>query len=100
MYKSFVLKHVTEPPKLLFASFHATMVSMGVWMFSAMIAKTVLGFSFLIAFLTSIIVFLAFHGLMVILSYKDPYFLNVMMAWLRCHKTKNLAKTQHNLYGA
>ena len=100
MYKSFVLKHVTEPPKLLFASFHASIVSMGVWMFSALMAKVVLGFSFLTAFLISIITFLAFHGLMIFLSYKDPYFLNVMMAGLRCRKTKNLNMTQHNLYGA
>ena len=100
MYKSFVLKHVVGPPIVVFASLEATILSVVVWVLTVMVARMLLDFPFLVAFVTSIVVFLMFHGTMIFFSHKDPYFLNVMLAKLRCRKTKNLMSTKDNLYGA
>jgi hypothetical protein len=98
MYKSFVLKHVVEPPRLLFASFNASIVSLTIWVCSSLI-----GLLFLPVFLNfaiSTAFFLVIHGYMVFLSSKDPYFVNVIMAKLRCRKTKNIVRTKDNVYGS
>lgn len=100
MYKSLVLKHVTEPSMLLFASFQATIASLCVLAVSLVVSCVLFDVSMVIAFLFSLAVFIVFHGCMIWMSYKDPYFVNVIISKIRCRKTKNLIPTKDNLYGA
>ena len=98
MYKSFVLKHVVEPPRLLFASFNAAIISLAIWICSSLIGLLFLPIFYCFAISTGLFLFI--HGCMVFLSSKDPYFINVLMAKLRCRKTKNIVNTKDNLYGS
>jgi len=98
MYKSFVLKHVVEPPRLLFASFNASILSLVIWICSSLIGLLFL--PVFLCFAISTALFLVIHGFMVFLSSKDPYFINVLIAKLRCRKTKNIIRTKDNVYGS
>jgi len=99
MYKSFVLKHVVEPPRLLFSSFNAALISLLLWVV-LIIGSIVLRTPFIKSFVVSTALFLLIHGYMIFLSGKDPYFINVLIAKLRCRKTKNIFKTKDNVYGS
>ena len=99
MYKSFVLKHVVEPPKLLFASFNASIISLIIWVCLSFIGLVLLIPVFYCLAITTAL-FLTIHGCMIFLSSKDPYFINVLIAKLRCRKTKNIIKTKDNVYGS
>jgi hypothetical protein len=99
MYKSFVLKHVVEPPKLLFASFNATIISLAIWVCSSFIGVVLL-IPVFYCFAITTALFLIIHGCMIFLSSKDPYFINVLIAKLRCRKTKNILQSKDNVYGA
>jgi hypothetical protein len=99
MYKSFVLKHVVEPPKLLFASFNATIISLTIWVCSSFIGLVLLMPVFYCLAITTAL-FLIIHGCMIFLSSKDPYFINTLIAKLRCRKTKNILQGKDNVYGS
>ena len=98
MYKSFMLKHVVEPPKLLFASFNASIVSLTVWVCSSFIGLLFMSAFYCCTMTTGL--FLIIQGCMMFLSSKDPYFVNVLMSKLRCRKTKNILQSKDNIYGA
>jgi len=98
MYKSFVLKHVVEPPKLLFASFNASIISLAIWVCLSFVGLVLTVPVFWCLAITTVL-FVMIQGCMVFLSNKDPYFINVLIAKLRCRKTKNIVKTKDNVYG-
>lgn len=100
MYKSYVLKHVTEPPRLLFANTKAAIVSLCVLGISLLFIFAVADMSLMGGFLCSLVIFTVSHAYMIWMSYKDPFFVNVIIARLRCRKTKNLTDVKDNFYGA
>ena len=52
------------------------------------------------ALMAAIVFFIITHAVMILMTIKDPYFLNVWEANLICKKTKNLIYTKDNLYGS
>lgn len=100
MYKSLVLKFVAEPSKLMFASCKGAFFSMGLSMTTWIIAWMFLGMSLLTALMIALLFFVITHAVMILMTIRDPYFMNVWEANLICKKTKNLIYTKDNLYGS
>ena len=100
MYKSLVLKFVAEPAKLMFASVKGACFSMGLSITIWIISWMFLCVSLSTASMITIGFFIIAHGFMILMTIKDPYFLNVWEAALICKKTKNLIYTKDNLYGS
>jgi hypothetical protein len=99
MYKSFVLKFVAEPSKLMFASCKGAFFSMGSSITMWIISWMFLGISLSTAAIIAFSFFIAIHAVMIVMTLKDPYFFNAWEAALLCKKTKNLIYTKDNLYG-
>jgi len=97
MYKSFVLRHVTEPSRVLFASIEGTVIAVSLWFILTL--ALALSCSVMFCLISSLIIFISNQAVVAFMTYKDPYFLNVAMARLRCGKTKNLIPTRNNRYG-
>ncbi len=99
MYKSFVLRYVTEPPKLIMANVDGTMFSfissLGVGFLGCLLFPDSATVVAVFAVLALIIV----QGFMIYMTYRDPFYFNVWMADLSCRKTKNFIKSKDNVYG-
>ena len=100
MYKSLVLKFVAEPSKLMFASVKGAFFSMGFSMTIWVVSWMFLCVSLSTALMVAIVFFIITHAAMILMTIKDPYFMNVWEANLICKKTKNLIYTKDNLYGS
>lgn len=100
MYKSLVLKFVAEPSKLMFASVKGAFCSMSLSMTIWIVSWMFFGISLSTALMIAIGFFIITHAMMILMTIKDPYFINVWEANLICKKTKNLIYTKDNLYGA
>jgi hypothetical protein len=91
MLKPFVLKAISIPEKVLFASLKATGVSMSI---SGVVF--LYDFNLLLGFFT----FLMLQLLMIYLTYRDYYFMETLVAYFRCIKTQNYYPVKGNLYDA
>ena len=98
--KSFVLANVCSPPVFLCASYQGTIISIAVWLLSTLFAYLAFDPDAIVYFLICVFIFFPVQGWMAYKTYKDPYFINVIMAKLRCRKTKNIFKTKDNVYGS
>ena len=87
MNNDYVLKHVARPPILLYADFRATLV--------------VVGISVVLLFkstpLISISTFAVLQTLIIGLTKRDPFFINVFMARPKKH-TKNRLDKKKSVY--
>lgn len=91
MLKHFILRSVALPGKLMMACPKATGLSLCV-------ALSV--FVFTGSIMLGLWVFLIMQAYMVVMTDKDPYFMNVRMIDLKCKKTRNFQPLQGNRYDA
>ena len=97
-----ILKHVAKPAKIVGASLPATALSITVTAIILAVLGVLIVFqeTFNPAFLLVLItVFSVSQVVGAYKTYQDPYWVEVWIARLRCKKTKNFIKTQHNYYG-
>lgn len=97
-----ILKHVAKPAKIVGASLPATALSIVITVMVLIVLTVIIIFqeTFNPAFLLGL--FAVFSVSQIVGAYKtyqDPYWVEVWIACLRCKKTKNFIKIQHNYYG-
>jgi len=88
MQGSIVLKQVVQPGKLIMASPKATILSFCVTgIICVLLRNVLLGLWF----------FLILQSIVILLSYRDPYWLDTLLAFLKCTKTdpKNQAGNRY-----
>lgn len=89
MLKPYVLRRVSEPGKVIMACPKASGLSLG---------ASISAFVFSGDIMLGLWLFLMVHSLMIFMTYKDPNFINVRLAYLKCKKTRNYQKTTGNRY--
>ncbi len=89
MLKPYVLRKVAEPGKMIMACPKSCGLSVGL---------SISLFVFSGDVMLGLWVFFIMHTMMIFMTYKDPYFINVRLAYFKCRKTKNYQKTVGNRY--
>lgn len=89
MLNPIVLRHVSQPGKLVMACPKATTLSFCLSGIVCVLLQNVL---------LALWTFLPLQTLMIFLTYKDPYFMNLLFAFLKCKKTKNYYPIRGNRY--
>jgi len=84
-----VLRRVSEPGKIIMACPKASGLSVAV--------STSL-FVFSGNVMLGLWIFMMVHVAMIYMTYKDPYFINARLVFLRCKKTKNYQAIKGNRY--
>ena len=91
MLKHFILRSVALPGKLMMACPKATGFSL---------CLTMSTFVFTGSIMLCIWMFIILQAYMIVMTDKDPYFMNVRIISLRCKKTKNFQIVKGNCYDA
>jgi len=88
MQSSIVLKQVVQPGKLIMACPKATLLSFCLTGVVCVLVRNVL---------TGLWIFLILQSGMIFVSYRDPYWLDTLLAFLKCKKTdpKNQAGNRY-----
>jgi len=97
-----ILKHVAKPAKIVGASLPATALSVTITVIVLAILVVLALFQETLNPALLLVFVAAFSIPQAVGAYKtyqDPYWVEVWIARLRCKKTKNFIKTQHNYYG-
>ncbi len=79
MQNSTILKPVVQPGKLIMASPKATILSFCLTGILCVFCRNIL---------LGLWAFLCLQSAMIFLSYKDPYWLDTLLAFLKCKKTE------------